>query len=156
MNQASGGMDYLWKLLEIDYAQVRARIDAIDDIRFKIKGWAITVSSALLALGFNKRQGWIMLLSLLVATANCLVEADYLLRQDALLARSDELEEVMENIRRYGRNAEVDAYIFGLREVSLRGASWRRLPRMFGGRSRAGITYVLIAIASVIGLILIQ
>jgi hypothetical protein len=142
--------DYVTKLLEIEYAQVRSRIDAIDDIRFKVKGWAITLSSALLALGFNRGQAWIMGLSVLVAVAMCLIEADYLVRQDALLSRSDRLEEVMEHLRRHG---EADAYVFGLRAVSQQGASWRRFPRMFGGRSRAGLTYALIAAASTVGLI---
>ncbi|GGJ94209.1 hypothetical protein GCM10010123_25080 [Pilimelia anulata] len=154
MSQSPGETGYVTKLLEIEYAQVRTRIDAIDDIRFKVKGWAITLSSALLALGVNKNQGWIMGLSLLVAAGMCLIEADYLIRQDALLARSDQLEDMMEHIRRRGVDVEVDEYVFGLRAVSLKGVSWRHFPRMFGSRSRAGSTYVLIAIASVIGLIL--
>jgi len=155
MSQSTDGTEYVRTLLEIEYAQVRSRMDTTDDIRFKIKGWAITLSSALLALGFNKGEGWIMVLSLLVAITMCLVEADYLVRQNALSARSDQLEEVMEHIRRYGQDAEVDAYVFGLREIRREGVSWRRFPNMFGSRSRAGLTYVLIAITSVIGLIVI-
>jgi hypothetical protein len=34
--------------------------------------------------------------------------------------------------------------------------SLQRYPRMFGGRSRAGLTYLLIAAASVISLFLIR
>jgi len=45
MSQPVDAAAYVKKLLEIEYAQVRSRIDAIDDIRFKIKGRAITLSS---------------------------------------------------------------------------------------------------------------
>jgi hypothetical protein len=39
-------LEYTKKLLEIEYAQVRSRIDATNDIRFKLKGWAITLPLA--------------------------------------------------------------------------------------------------------------
>jgi hypothetical protein len=149
-------MEYTKRLLEIEYAQVRSRLDAVEDIRFKLKGWAVTLSSAFLALGFNKGQRWAMLLSLLVASILFLVEADYLARHDALLRRSDELEEVMERVRRDGQCEQVDSYVFGLRTTPLLGVSARRFPHMFGRRSRAGYAYVFIVIATVIGVIAVR
>jgi hypothetical protein len=149
-------LDYTKHLLEIDYAQVRSKLDAIDDIRFKLKGWAVTLSSAFLALGFNKNQRWVMLLSLLVASLLFLIEADYLLRRESLLRRSDRLEELMESIRRNEQDAEMESYSFGLRAISSRGVSGWRFPQMFGSRSRAGFTYVFIALATVISMVVVH
>jgi hypothetical protein len=145
--------EYTKRLLELEYAQVRSRIDTIDDVRFKLKGWAVTLSSALLALGLNKGQRWVMLLSLLIAASLFLVEADYLLRRDALTKRSNELEEVMECVRRYGQREAVDAYVFGLRMTPTKGVTERRLPQMFGSQTRAGFAYVLIVVATVISVV---
>ena len=149
-------LDYTKHLLDIDYAQVRSRIDAIDDIRFKLKGWAVTLSSAFLALGFNKNQRWVMLLSLLVASLLFLIEADYLLRRESLLRRSDRLEELMESIRRNEQGGEIESYSFGLRAISSLGVSGLRFPQMFGSRSRAGFTYVFIALATVISMVVVE
>lgn len=145
-------LDYTKHLLDVDYAQVRSKIDLIDDIRFKLKGWAVTLSSAFLALGFNKNEQWIMLLSLLVASLLFLVEADYLLRRQSLLGRSDRLEELMECIRRKGQCEETASYSFGLRAISPLGVSGLRFPQMFGSRSRAGFTYLFIALATLISI----
>jgi hypothetical protein len=149
-------LDYTKHLLEIEYTQVRSRLDAIDDIRFKLKGWAVTLSSAFLALGFNKNQWWVMLLSLLVASLLFLVEADYLLRQESLLDRSNRLEEVMEGIRRNGQCDEVESYSFGLKAISLQGLSSTHFPHMFGSRSRAGFTYLFIAIATLVSVFAVR
>jgi hypothetical protein len=147
-------LEYTKKLLEIEYAQVRSRIDAVDDTRFKLKGWAIGLSTGLLALGFNRGQRWIMLLSLPVAVLLCLIEADYLLRQDALRRRSDDLEEVMEALRRHGPHERVDSYVFGVRTISPAGYSGHGFPRMFGSRSRAGWAYVTIVVITVVSVII--
>jgi hypothetical protein len=137
------------RLLELEYQQVRAKIDRLDQARFTLKGWAITLTGALVALGVQAGNRWVVLLSLLVAVPMALVEADYLARQGSLTERSDHIEDVMESIRRDGYGPKARAYIFGMRAVSLRGASMRRLPEMFGGRSRAGALYLLIIVAAV-------
>ena len=145
--------EYTRKLLEIEYGQVRGRLATLDDIRFKLKGWAVTLSTAFLALGFSKGQRWVMLLSLLAAALLFLVEADYLLRQESLQRRSDKLEQVMECLRRDPRSDEVETYVFGLRAVSRQGVTGRRFPQMFGSRSRAGFAYLFIAITTVAGML---
>jgi len=146
--------EYTKKLLEIEYGQVRGKLTTVDDIRFKLKGWAVTLSTAFLALGFSKGQRWVMLLSLLSAALLFLVEADYLVRQESLQRRSASLEGVMECLRRNPQSNEVESYVFGLRAVSSLGVSGRRFPQMFGSRSRAGFAYLFIAIATVLGMLL--
>jgi hypothetical protein len=150
----SEDLEYTKKLLEIEYAQVRTRINAVEDIRFKLKGWAITLSTALLALGFSRGQRWIMVLSLPVAVLLFLIEADYLLRQEALRKRSDDLEDMMESLRRSGPPDRVDSYSFGMRAIPLGGYSGHGFPRMFGSRSRAGWAYITMVIVAVVSMIL--
>jgi hypothetical protein len=149
-------LEYTKKLLEIEYTQIRDRIEAIEDTRFKLKGRAVTLSSALLALGLNKGQRWVMLLSLLVACSLFLVEADYLLRRDALTRRGNEVEEVMESVRRHGQCAAVESYVFGMRAASTQGVSGMRFPGMFGRQSRAGLVYVLIAVTTTISMVAVR
>jgi hypothetical protein len=108
----------------------------------------------LLALGFGRSHRWITLLSLPVAVLLGLIEADYLLRQDALRMRSDDLEEVMESLRRQAPHDRVDAYVFGLRAVSRLGYSGHGFPRMFGSRSRAGWAYATIMLVTVVSVII--
>jgi hypothetical protein len=138
------------RLLELEYLQVRGKIDRLDQARFTLKGWAITITGALMALGVQAGRASVVLLSLLVAVPMALVEADYLARQQSLTDRSDHIEGVMESMRRHGYGPEARAYVFGTRAVSLRGASLRRMPEMFGGRSRAGNLYAVIVVAVIV------
>jgi hypothetical protein len=143
------------RLLELEYGQVRAKLDALEVNRFHVKEWSISLSSVLIALGINAGKRAVVLLCLPVAIVFALVEADYLVREQSLTARSDELEAVMESVRRNGYSAEAQTYVFGIRAVSRRGYSLKQPPPMFGTNSKAGFAYVLIILAAVVATIII-
>src|SRR4051794_27530697 len=110
-------------LLELEYTQIRTRADAMETMRFRIKEWGISLSGILLGLGISTGTRAVVLLCVPMALLLAQVEADYLVRQRWLTARSDQLEAVMEAVRRHGYGPEAQSYVFGLRNVSRAGYS---------------------------------
>jgi hypothetical protein len=143
------------RLLELEYHQVRARIDALENIRFRLKEWAISIPGVLIGLGIGSGKRAIVLLCLPVAVLLAAVESDYLVRLQAFTARSDEIEAVMESVRRNGYSTDAEAYVFGVRAVSRLGYSLTKPPPIFGRQSRAGLAYVVIVVGAVVAAIVI-
>lgn len=103
------------RLLALEYEQVRKKINIFDDMRFKVKGWCITVAGGLLFLGVNSHHPSICFVALGAAWVFGYIELIYVSREHILFDRSDYLEAVMESIRRNGYTSEADAYVFGIR-----------------------------------------
>jgi hypothetical protein len=137
------------RLLELEYHKAWDKIASLEDARYKIKGWAITATAGILALGVNAHRTAIVLLGLLVALPMAFVEANYLARQQSFLDRSGELEIVMEAIRRKGPGPETQAYVFGLAATINRRLSAWRMTLMFSRRSNAGYLYIVLLIVTV-------
>jgi hypothetical protein len=138
------------RLLEFEYHHVRTRLDQLENLRFRVKEWAISISGILIALGINAGQQSVVLLCIPVALVLAMVEADYLARLQALDARSNELEGTIEAIRRDPSSIEAEAYVFGMRAVPPARQTVKGFAEMFGGQSRAGFAYVLIVIGALV------
>ena len=137
------------RLLELEYHKAWDKVGSLEEARHRIKGWAITATAGILALGANARRPPIILLGLLVALPMAFVESNYLVRQQAFLDRSEELEGIMEAIRRNGLCPEAQAYVFGLGATLGRRSSGRRFRLLFSRRSSAGFLYVILVVATI-------
>lgn len=137
------------RLLELEYHKVWDKIGSLEEGRHRIKGWAITATAAVLALGVNARRPALILLGLLVAVPMGVVESDYLVRQQAFLDRNAELERHLESIRRHGLDAAARAYVFGLGPTVDQRPAGLRWRIMFSRRSNAGYLYLILVVVTV-------
>lgn len=133
-------------LMELEYASARASIANFDEQRFRIKGWTITVTGALLAIAVNSdhRLGWIAFAATFFFAYLDIV---YMMIQQRVIDRSNDIESHMEAIRRGSTNT-IDAYVFGLGRVFFVKGQWRHLPKMVSSRPQIVAFYVGLAIAT--------
>jgi hypothetical protein len=114
----ASNVDEVKRLLALEYEQVRSKIDTLDDMRFKIKGWCLTVAGGLLFLTINSGRAAICILALVGTCLFCYMEVIYISQEQILFDRSDYLEGVMESLRRDGKiGPQADSYVFGIRHA---------------------------------------
>jgi hypothetical protein len=106
----ANNVDEVKRLLALDYEQARRKIDTLDDMRFKIKGWCLTVAGSLLFLTIDSGRVAVCILALVGTCLFCYMELMYVSQEQLLFDRSDYLEDVMESLRRDGEiNSQVDS-----------------------------------------------
>ena len=102
------------RLLELEYERLQASIDKFDDQRFHVKGWAITVAGALLALGFNAREPLVILAGGFVSLFFAYMEIPYMTMQERVINRSNELEELLDATQCGPLEDLQPPYVFGI------------------------------------------
>lgn len=141
-----GEIEEARRLMELEYETARTSIGNFDDQRFRIKGWAITVAGALLALAVSSdhRLG-------VVASGAALffayLDVMYMSIQQRVIDRSNDLERYLEAARR-GNLTFVDSYVFGIGDVFFLKGQWRRLPKMLRDRPQVVAFYMGLALAT--------
>jgi hypothetical protein len=121
-HQKLGGLmaideDYLKHLLELEYEHSVRAIDKFDEYRARLKGWMITASAGVAAVGFSVRSPEIFWAGGLMIFFFALSELYYIDIQEDASRRSRELEKLIDQLLRTGIKPEHHAYEFGLGKV---------------------------------------
>ena len=105
--------DYQFELMlkEIDY--LRKRLDSYDDISFKIKGWSITLWSALTVYGIKGKEALIILSAIPVMLTFYILEAIFKKYQRRYISRLQTIELFIDSEKPFENS--------GLKEVSNNG-----------------------------------
>jgi hypothetical protein len=139
----------------MEYDRLQASIDKYDDQRFKIKGWAITAAGALFAFGVNMTQPALVAVGALLVLFFGYLEVMTMGVQAAVIARSNEVEGLLESARRDGVGPEHDAYVFGIGKVFVVPFLVRSVPRLIRHRKHITSFYAGLTVAMVAGAILL-
>jgi hypothetical protein len=106
-------------LLELEYNKLRNSIDKFDDHRLKIKGWTVTASGALLALGAHLKEPMVIAAGIIAVIFFAYLEIIYMEMEACCIDRGNHIEELLELARRIGPGVDLDGYVFGIGKVSM-------------------------------------
>ncbi|GIJ46581.1 hypothetical protein Val02_34670 [Virgisporangium aliadipatigenens] len=142
-------------LLRLEYERLQSSNDKYDDQRFKIKGWAITVAGALFALGANTKAPALPLAGAFLVLLFAYLEVMFMRLQTVIVARSNEVESLLESLRRNGPGPEHDAYVFGIGKVFMIPFSVRMIPKLVRNRQHISVFYAWLTAAMFAGTLVV-
>jgi hypothetical protein len=122
------------RLLEIEFEKLQSAIDKFDEQRFKIKGWSITVAGALLALGVNGGNTWLIVAGAVAALFFFYMETIYMQIQVRIIKRNNVIESLLELAREKRLDEVQDGYRFGMSEAFVGEFQWSAIPDTLQGR----------------------
>jgi hypothetical protein len=150
--------DYLKHLLELEYEHSQRAIDKFDEYRARLKGWMITSTAGVAAVGFSVHSPAIFWAGGLMVLFFGLSELYYIDIQEDAIARNRELEVLLDQLLKSGISSDHEAYKFGLGKVFGGGRmprlnnikSWV-LYRTFNPFLYGGLLVLMIAAATTVG-----
>jgi hypothetical protein len=142
------------RLLLIEYEQVRSKVAIFDGMRFQVKAWAVTSGSAILFLALNAKKPSLGVLGVAAVLMFAYIELVYMARQEVLFRRSDELESIMEALRRDPDCMAGERYVFGIRCAFPGESLWRMFPGLIRRHNQATVLYLGLIMGILLGLVL--
>jgi hypothetical protein len=142
------------RLMQLEYETGHQSTANFDDQRARIKGWAITVAGALLALAVNAGNWWLGVIATAAVILFAYIDALVMAGQQNVLGRLNELERYMEAARR-GNIEEADAYVFGFNVVYRHKPSSRQVLRLMVIRTPAVLFFSGLALTTGVASVLL-
>ena len=102
--------DFQRDILEKEIETIHKQISAYDDISFKIKGWAVTLWSAIIVLGTDKSKLIIVAISLAAVLAFWFLDTYFKVYQRRSMTRMGIIEDFLNSKGQYENNGLTEAF----------------------------------------------
>lgn len=143
------------RLMELEYEQSRDSIVNFDDKRYRIRGYAVTVAAALLALAGASHDSRLAIIAAGTTVFFAYSDIIYMGIQQRIIDRSVLLEAYIEAARREESPNGAGLYVFGIAGVYFDKYAWHRLPGMLRNRPQLVTFYLALLFATILAAVLL-